>query len=101
MMPKSIWKYVLEAKREQEIEMPRGSLVLSAHVQKEDDICIWVLVDSATVEKEARAIYVIPTGRAAGDMEDKQFISTVLMDSDRFVFHVFCDKKAREIYEAA
>jgi len=83
----TIWKYQLEIKDEQEILMPKGSLVLSAGLQN-NIVCIWVLVDSSTGEHEPITIKIFGTGNPLPIMPPTfRFIGTIIQTP--FVWHIF------------
>ncbi len=98
---RKIYKYPLEIKDVQTIEMPTESKILSVGVQSEnggflDDIIfneqpvIWVLVDLEnynTPKTTIRTIHIIGTGNPIPEIQLK-FIGTVQM-SKGLVWHVF------------
>ncbi len=100
-MLQTVLKYKLKAAEWQVLNLPKGSIILSAHVQYEE-ICIWVLVTIPSgVDKEEyindetnteeRIIEVYGTGNDI-EHDDKiqlRFISTVLLRNGSLVFHVF------------
>lgn len=89
-MKKTIWKYQLQAKDLQTLNLPFGSQVLTAQTQNEE-ICIWALVNSETKETEERSFEIFGTGHPVScDMGvDRRYISTVQLHGGDLVFHVF------------
>ncbi len=85
-MKKVIYKYKLEQKSLQHIEMATGSQILCAQLQGED-IYIWALFDPEPENGvETRTIEIMGTGDIRRDMP-RAYISTVQIN--RFVWHVF------------
>lgn len=82
---KTIWKYKLETTDEQFIEMPKGSVILSVQIQKEE-LCLWALVDSAEQHIDRRLIQILGTGNPIKE-EPRMFIGTYQIKG--FVGHVF------------
>lgn len=82
-----IYKYVLEMVDLQEIEMPLGASILSAHNQ-DGQICIWAQVDE-TMPMETRQIEVVGTGNPMPEHGGKyrEFIGTVIWPP--LVFHIY------------
>lgn len=89
---KSIWKYTLEAKEKQLINMPLGSKILSAENQ-ESNIVIYALVDTEEATeyiKDHFEILVYGTGHEIKeDISSYEFLNTVKMDNGSLMFHVF------------
>lgn len=88
---KAIYKYPLAITDIQTIYMPAGAMILSAH-NKNDTLCIWALVDTDRPKEQVK-IRILATGEEISKDENlEQFISTVLFNDGRFVFHVFKEK---------
>lgn len=86
---KTIWKYPLEITDVQEIEVPRGSTILSIHTQYGVP-CVWVLVPNTEVGSiEKIAILTFGTGNPVNDCGGCDFLGTYLTREDHLVFHVF------------
>ncbi len=92
-MGKVIWKFDLEAKPEQQIEMPIGAEILSMQMQG-DQARLWALVEPEA-KKETRTFEVIGTGQLIPD-EDRIFIGTYQVFNGDLVFHVFEKLKGKE-----
>lgn len=69
------------------IELPKGSLVLSARGQ-DGKVCIWVLLDPEA-PRIKRRFKVFGTGHKVPDDLNLIFIGTALLDGGALVFHVF------------
>ena len=81
----TIWKYVLEVRGIQQIQMPFGAEILSAQNQH-GNLTIWVRVNPiAPLLVYTFAVY--GTGHQIRDI-NQTFIGTVQMGS--LVWHVFC-----------
>jgi hypothetical protein len=87
-MKKQIWKYELQIKNLQEIEMPIGAEILTVQVQDNLPV-LWALVD-VQAEKERRVIEVLGTGNNIhyGMGASRKYIST-FQTIGGFVGHVF------------
>lgn len=88
-MKKTIWKFELETKGYQKIEMPEGSEILTVQTQFEKP-CLWAFVDP-NAEKEDRFIEIFGTGeRINCDMGvNRKYIGTYQLSGGNWVFHVF------------
>ncbi|MHA2086304.1 MAG: DUF7352 domain-containing protein [Candidatus Thorarchaeota archaeon] len=81
-----VWKFKLEPGLRL-IEMPEGSIILSAIAQR-DDLFVYALCDGQA-ETEEREFRSMATGFEDVDgIEDWTFVDTVYFD-DGLVFHVF------------
>lgn len=86
-----IWKYELQLRDLQHVDMPAGAEILSAANQNAG-LCIWAMVDSER-PVQSREIEIIGTGNPISFHEPtgmgihRNFIGTVLMGE--FVWHVF------------
>lgn len=70
-----------------DIDMPIGSEILTAQVQKEDPV-LWALVDpNAPVVK--RRIYIVTTGQDKGVAEPGKYIATIQIMRGNIVIHLF------------
>jgi len=114
-MPMTIWKFEVKPTKGHlcEIEMPKGSNILSVGSPDREHIYIWAEVDSDEKEKEIRLLFVYGTGHPLADPLEyikskkktntnilpKKFLGTVFVDnsqmgkayvpSDTLVFHVY------------
>lgn len=92
-MINKIFKYELNIVDIQNVSMPNGAKVISAHMQNEK-ICIWTLVDE-TASKKEKLIAIIGTGHKIiipiNDFEF-YFVGTVVF-SNLLTFHVFANNK--------
>ena len=90
---KTIWKFSLRPAREQEIEVPLVTEILSAGVQHGTDIVVWGRVFGQSVndkKTESRRVFVFATGEeiALSDWRRiEKFVDTVQIGG--LVFHIF------------
>lgn len=96
----TIYKYVLEPRDAQQVNMPNEAVVLSADVQR-GEICIWAKVPTdrpaaamarkiADVEAiRARTFLIYGTGHPMPDHDNFKFIGTVMLQSGDLVLHIF------------
>lgn len=84
---KTIHKYRLKGQKEQVLELPRGSKILTVHEQN-GDAMLWALVDIESEEKEKVEFKIVGTGWV---FEDKgfEYVSTFQLENGTLVFHVF------------
>ena len=87
---KRIFKYPIEVKGHQEVEMPKGAEILTAQIQY-DKICLWALVDD-TNPKEKRDIIVAGTGHPI-EADHLKYKGTVQELNGQLIWHVFEDVK--------
>lgn len=86
---KSIYKYTLQPKGIQLLDLPKGAKILSCNVQQED-VVIWALVDLEETEIGIVEVTAFPTGQIVDpDRDMGVFLGTVLLNADRIVFHLF------------
>ena len=84
---KSIWKFQLQIKGEEYIEMPEGAKILAIQEQHGWPH-IWALVDTEA-EKELRRFYTIGTGHPFDLPPSAKHVGTFQVESGNLVFHVF------------
>ena len=88
---KTIWKFQIEARSYNRIEMPVGATILSAQYQENtESLCVWALVNPNARGKKVRVIRVIGTGHEVES--GLKFIGTVQLDKGETVVHVFEQK---------
>ena len=80
-----IFKYQLEIKDEQKIQMPKGATILSVAVQG-GTICVWALANEVSVLVN-RQFAIHGTGERVTHTLRKKFLGTVIMTP--FIWHVF------------
>lgn len=89
---KTIYKYELELKDEQEILLPTGAEILSAAEQK-GKIVIYALVDNEIKTEEIFEFVIRGTGHPVFFHTDNyKFIGTVKLMDGALMFHVFYEK---------
>lgn len=81
----TIWKYRLELKYDQIIEIPARAKILTAQNQG-DTIQLWALVNPK-LPKEKRKIRIVGTGNDVSGI--LIYISTVQMERGMLVWHIF------------
>lgn len=81
----TIYKYPLEIRDVQIIEMPPRAKLLSVQCQNKT-LCLWALVDNSHVTKSPRTIEIRGTGHSCEGLEGK-YIGTVQIGN--YVWHVF------------
>ncbi|MEN6293881.1 MAG: hypothetical protein ABFD07_17925 [Methanobacterium sp.] len=86
-MVQTIWKYTLESKEMQDIELPEDAEVLTVQNQN-GNICMWVRLDP-TAPKVYRTFGVFGTGWNVITGSNFKYIGTVQLDGGAFVFHIF------------
>ncbi len=83
----TIYKYPIERLGEQHIVMPGRHKILSAGLDPSGQLCIWVLVDTASAPAK-RTVFVVGTGNPWHEMAfGLDFIGTV--NQGHFMWHVF------------
>lgn len=91
-MEKVVWKYELQPKQENKIEMPVGAEVLHIDCQNNKPH-LWALVPTDT-DKEERTFYIIPTGEPFV-AKGKEHLGTTLQGRCEsgltLVWHIFKD----------
>lgn len=87
-MKKTIWKFELETRDDQEIKMPIGAQVLTVQMQFGTP-CLWALVDP-NKEKETRTFEVVGTGHEIDySLTTRGYIGTYQLAQGQLIFHVF------------
>lgn len=88
-MSEQIWKFKLELKDIQSIEMPLGAVILSVKTQN-DRPFIWALIDPE-MKTTSRTFELIGTGNDIYQNMgvDRKFLDTVLILHETAVFHIF------------
>lgn len=83
---RTIWKYDLQVKDNQFVNMPRGARVLSVQAQN-DFPCIWAEVDSEQ-PKEPRMFVMYGTGHPMVG-QSSLYVGTFQLRGGQLVFHVY------------
>lgn len=86
---KSIWKYTMKT-HNPTFKIPKGFKVLSIANQY-NEIVLYCLVDSNSVEYETVEFEAIGTGWEAYDtyFDNKEFIGTVVTHEGSLIWHIF------------
>lgn len=88
---KRIFKYELPVMETQLLSLPKKSQVLSVGNQREN-LVLWAAVDLRTKETERHIILIGTTGNSLPNLDNADFLVTVLFDNGNFVTHVFHEK---------
>lgn len=83
-----IHKTVLNITDEQDLVLPKNSVILSVGNQHEN-LCLWYGFDTNETEKVVRHICIFGTGNPIPDGDLGWFVGTVQMMEGRLVWHVF------------
>jgi len=86
-MKKTIWKFELDARDIQRIEMPESAEILCIQVQNLKP-CIWALVEPENA-KVKRTFEIFGTGQSMNNDRDRKYIGTYQINNGMYVFHVF------------
>ena len=89
----TIWKFELELRQSQVVEMPADARILDVQVQG-GALYLWALVDPRR-DREERRVEIVGTGTPAGHVlgEQLDYVATVQVES--FVWHVFASGSPR------
>lgn len=86
-MTTQIWKFPLELREEQEIEMPENANIIHVAEQHER-ICLWAEVYPKDIKRK-RTFYVIGTGWLMPNLSTVRHIGSVVMAPGAYVWHVY------------
>lgn len=78
-MSSAVWRYKLEARTTQEVEMPWGARVLRLAVQGGGP-CLWVLVEPAVAAKKLREFRLYATGEEIPDASQLEYIGSIVAE---------------------
>lgn len=89
-MEKKIFKYPLQIKDQQVVELPVGAEILSIQNQN-GTVCLWALVNPVIILKSERLIEIFGTGNPIYyDMGiNRKYIATFQYMEGQFVGHAF------------
>ena len=82
-----IWKYPLQIKKVQVLQMPEGSQILCVQVQNNTPT-LWACVDDSAQIVD-RSILMAGTGHEFHGFDASEYIGTVQTDGGSFVWHCF------------
>lgn len=83
----AVWKYIIPVGDEDfEVEMPRGTTLLSTQVQN-GEVCLWALV-TPTLPKEKRTFRIFGTGHPIPCLA-YAYVGTVQMEEGKLAWHLF------------
>ena len=80
-----IWKFPLEIVFEQEVELPKGAVILTAQARSDNTLSLWAICDQSAIPSP-RTIMLVTTGDTPPE-GPALYISTVQLQ--RTVYHVF------------
>ncbi len=81
---KTVWKYFLEPKDDQHLELPAGAEVLHVGVQR-GAVHVWALVET-DFPNVARRFLIVGTGRRSSELQSREawrYVGTVQMMARR------------------
>ncbi len=85
---KTIFKYTLEPKEQQSIEVPDGAEFLTVQIQH-DVICVWAIVDPSK-KKTTELFFIVGTGHPLPKQPNYlQYVGTVQELGGSLVWHLF------------
>ena len=84
---KTIWKFQLSIKGEQEIKIPKRSKLLSIQIQYSVP-CLWVLVPKDENKMEVIKLRTVGTGHHI-DFDSTNYVGSYQLYEGKFVGHVF------------
>lgn len=93
---KTIWKFPLRTRGEQDIALPYGARVLTVQTQPEPRsltgelaIVIWAEVDPAEERRMLHHVILVETGKPMGAAETMGYVGTVQLAGGAYVLHVY------------
>ena len=91
-MNQSIWKFELEVRDYQIIEMPKGARILTVQSQHEIP-CVWAICDTETYKKENIEFEIYGTGHPFYEGihfgKKQSYIGTFQLRGGSFIGHLF------------
>ena len=96
MGSQTVWKYPLQGKTSQEVEMPWGARILKLAVIGTTP-CLWVLVDPRAPSKKIHEFCMYQTGEEIPDPEQLEYIGTIAAEQDDKPMVIHCFEKLRII----
>lgn len=89
-MKSSIWKFPIETRDKQIINVSAGAEFLSVQIQHGKP-CIWAKVNPENTTVRTNVV-IIGTGKSANASDKLQFIGTYQLSDGNFVGHVFVEE---------
>lgn len=87
----TIWKWKLENKPAQAIEVPLGTRILCAQLDNENDICVWGIVNPAEKKTEKLYVAIVGTGWEIEDLNEWIYVDSI--KDFPYIWHVFIKKE--------
>ncbi|KKL75271.1 hypothetical protein LCGC14_2056590 [marine sediment metagenome] len=87
---KAIWKYTLPIADWQQLEMPKGSKILSVVAQYNLPV-VYALVDTEESMMERRLVWIRGTGHCVDGLNTEDWIATLVTMGGQLVWHVFIE----------
>lgn len=84
----AIWKFPLTVMDDQDVVLPKGSVILTVQVQNERPT-LWAQVNPDVVEAETRRIHIVGTGHLFEVIGSWRYIGTFQLLNGDFVGHVY------------
>jgi hypothetical protein len=84
---RTIWKYPLELKDEQILQLPSRSKILTVQIQN-GKLQLWALVNPELPKKQ-KYIYIYGTGHKISNANQLEYISTIQIKDGSLIFHIF------------
>jgi hypothetical protein len=85
---RTVYKYPIEIKGVQELDMPVGASVLTVQIQRGRP-CIWAIVDPEQAEINPRSFRLAGTGHPIDGDDVLCYIGTFQLSEGDLVFHLF------------
>jgi hypothetical protein len=86
-MNNTIWKYPLEVKDSNQLELPKGAKILCVQLQGHAP-CLWAEVDKLEIKKQIVTIDIFGTGHEI-DQTPRNYLGTFQMHDGYLVFHAY------------
>ena len=89
---KTIYKYKIEVKDDQNIMMPEGAKVLTVQAQHGEP-CVWAEVDPEQTFTTFRRFVTVGTGRhPIADIDTLHYVGTYQLVNGNFIGHLYVDR---------
>lgn len=87
-MGETIWKYELEAKELQYVDVPSQHRVLSI-AEQGDKMCMWVMVNPSSERQRRLQVNLVGTGWDVPSDVGFDYYTSVVVQGGTFVWHYF------------
>ena len=82
-----IWKWKLEDRPAQTIEVPRGTRIIHTELDNGNDICLWGITNPAEENMEELQVAIVGTGWKIENLDDWDYIGTI--KDIPYFWHIF------------